>query len=1014
MSALDRYSALDEPSLRILLDGTSDLDERRLIRAAIRDLRRCEIERMEATLASKRSRTERDHEQLENKENHLRPQKLSGDKTSVTDSLLGQLQCIHDIEELNDLLRVTNEYEERKLIRAAIRKLRAQELEALEKPRSVGCAEHGAEEQSESGLPEPSCAVMDQTTKDLEEREQIRAQIRELRAQQKKEEPPESADLSSGMVLVFDCLDKEDPTQLLCPPRDNIAAITNAPSLLSAQCLNSGHSNSDAVCQSPQDARPDSPQDAGFSSQTDMDPGRAENVSVQKNPSVSAEQDLAVDLELAPLQEALGKGQETPIQVNGDAVDGNAFGKGVTPKKGPSAAPVLQNGTGPLEVMAKHLGLREKRQNETTGDLPQEQHLRTARQSSKDSGKAKDRKEVFSPFNRITSVRDCVKKFSVEEASPRSEPRGKLAGSRNRTPVPKQPSGGEALLKTAKEDRVIAPQNGREGHGKNAPCTSSPFSKFAPSTPTSSSSLRGSSKSREGKANMTDAHQLHPLEPNSQLVAPKPTTSEDETLGSDLICSEGLGTPSGICAPLESEDLKSSNPLAEPEQEPTDPSMKTLLTIEIKNGRAPSISTQVLGGGSGQRSELMLGLRATPFKISSSSSSSNSGILNMEAESLVPVDSTEVAATEAPVTSNGTAEPAGKGKLQRKKITAEELDCIEDEEVLDKMLDETSDYEERKLIRAAMRELRKKKRDQREKERETRLQDLKQKQDDRKNQPKSMAEMVVSKTQNSSDGSTVSSVTKTERFTHSGDGTRASRSTTMEASYLTKSEKGTTVVQTFSSSTSSSSSSSSKKVGSIFDREDDSSSRSGSLAALERRQAERRKEVMRSQTLPKTSATQARKAMIEKLEKESGGPANPAISRVVKVQRSSSFGVPNANSIKQMLLDWCRAKTRGYQHVDIQNFSSSWSDGMAFCALVHNFFPDAFDYMELSPQNRRHNFEVAFSSAEAFAHCDPLLEVEDMMIMGKRPDPKCVFTYVQSLVNHLRRYELACRGYSDL
>lgn len=52
------------------------------------------------------------------------------------------------------------------------------------------------------------------------------------------------------------------------------------------------------------------------------------------------------------------------------------------------------------------------------------------------------------------------------------------------------------------------------------------------------------------------------------------------------------------------------------------------------------------------------------------------------------------------------------------------------------------------------------------------------------------------------------------------------------------------------------------------------------------------------------------------------------------------------------------------QHVDIQNFSSSWSDGMAFCALVHNFFPDAFDYSQLTPQNRRHNFEVAFSSAE--------------------------------------------------
>lgn len=41
--------------------------------------------------------------------------------------------------------------------------------------------------------------------------------------------------------------------------------------------------------------------------------------------------------------------------------------------------------------------------------------------------------------------------------------------------------------------------------------------------------------------------------------------------------------------------------------------------------------------------------------------------------------------------------------------------------------------------------------------------------------------------------------------------------------------------------------------------------------------------------------------------------------------------------------------------------------------------------------------------------CVPLVDVEDMMIMGKRPDAKCVFTYVQSLYNHLRRHELRMR-----
>nr|XP_020019073.1 smoothelin-like protein 2 [Castor canadensis] len=124
-----------------------------------------------------------------------------------------------------------------------------------------------------------------------------------------------------------------------------------------------------------------------------------------------------------------------------------------------------------------------------------------------------------------------------------------------------------------------------------------------------------------------------------------------------------------------------------------------------------------------------------------------------------------------------------------------------------------------------------------------------------------------------------------------------------------------------------------------------------------------------------------------------------------KLKRSQSFGVASASSIKQILLEWCRSKTLGYQHVDLQNFSSSWSDGMAFCALVHSFFPDAFDYNALSPTQRQKNFELAFTMAENLANCERLIEVEDMMVMGRKPDPMCVFTYVQSLYNHLRRFE---------
>jgi hypothetical protein len=64
------------------------------------------------------------------------------------------------------------------------------------------------------------------------------------------------------------------------------------------------------------------------------------------------------------------------------------------------------------------------------------------------------------------------------------------------------------------------------------------------------------------------------------------------------------------------------------------------------------------------------------------------------------------------------------------------------------------------------------------------------------------------------------------------------------------------------------------------------------------------------------------------------------------------------------LVRWCSKVTEGYAHVNITNFSSSWADGMAFCALVHRFMPSEFDYSKLSPANRRHNFTLAFTMAE--------------------------------------------------
>lgn len=40
------------------------------------------------------------------------------------------------------------------------------------------------------------------------------------------------------------------------------------------------------------------------------------------------------------------------------------------------------------------------------------------------------------------------------------------------------------------------------------------------------------------------------------------------------------------------------------------------------------------------------------------------------------------------------------------------------------------------------------------------------------------------------------------------------------------------------------------------------------------------------------------------------------------------------------------------QNIDITNFSSSWSDGLALCALLHTYLPAHIPYQELNSQEK--------------------------------------------------------------
>ncbi|XP_065349006.1 cytospin-A isoform X6 [Cloeon dipterum] len=108
--------------------------------------------------------------------------------------------------------------------------------------------------------------------------------------------------------------------------------------------------------------------------------------------------------------------------------------------------------------------------------------------------------------------------------------------------------------------------------------------------------------------------------------------------------------------------------------------------------------------------------------------------------------------------------------------------------------------------------------------------------------------------------------------------------------------------------------------------------------------------------------------------------------------------VKNGGSKRNALLKWCQAKTAGYKGIDITNFSSSWNDGLALCALIHSYLPALVPYNTLVPTDKRRNFSVAFSAAESVGIPTTLSIVE--MTHMERPDWQQVMAYVTEVYKH--------------
>uniref|UniRef100_A0A8C4WAI5 EH domain binding protein 1 n=1 Tax=Gopherus evgoodei TaxID=1825980 RepID=A0A8C4WAI5_9SAUR len=139
-------------------------------------------------------------------------------------------------------------------------------------------------------------------------------------------------------------------------------------------------------------------------------------------------------------------------------------------------------------------------------------------------------------------------------------------------------------------------------------------------------------------------------------------------------------------------------------------------------------------------------------------------------------------------------------------------------------------------------------------------------------------------------------------------------------------------------------------------------------------------------------------------ENMSAVPAVKELSSSPKPSPVSSPVLGRKPNASQSLLVWCKEVTKNYRGVKITNFTTSWRNGLSFCAILHHFRPDLIDYKSLNPQDIKENNKKAYDGFASIG-ISRLLEPSDMVLLAI-PDKLTVMTYLYQIRAHFSGQEL--------
>ncbi len=95
---------------------------------------------------------------------------------------------------------------------------------------------------------------------------------------------------------------------------------------------------------------------------------------------------------------------------------------------------------------------------------------------------------------------------------------------------------------------------------------------------------------------------------------------------------------------------------------------------------------------------------------------------------------------------------------------------------------------------------------------------------------------------------------------------------------------------------------------------------------------------------------------------------------------------------RHALLEWCRKRLAPYPKAHVDNFTSSWRNGMAFLGLLHSQNPQLFQFDAIDPNRAEDNLHLAFEIAEKEFGIPKLLEAGD--VLSPNADERSIITYV--------------------